>query len=73
MADITIENGDGFGIRFHNGEYDSEDSIEFCDGELEATAYSYHISSCGSVELTKTQTRKMYETMKKYYEREDSK
>jgi hypothetical protein len=44
-----------------------DDSLGFADGKLYASAYSYHIDSTGSVELSAEQTRKLYEFMKKYY------
>lgn len=38
------------------------------DGTLEVSAYSYEISSYGAFELSKDETRRLYEAMKLIFE-----
>lgn len=45
-----------------------ESGLSFEGGEVSWWAYSYNIDSCGGGELTKDETRKLYEAMKKYFE-----
>jgi hypothetical protein len=42
----------------------ANDSLDFTNGQIE---YSYQIDSVGQVELSKKDTRALYEAMKKYY------
>ena len=55
MSEIEFENNTG-------------DDISFCDGVISSNCYSYHIDSWGSIELSKEDTRKLFEFMKKYYD-----
>ena len=41
--------------------------IDFTDGVITFSAYSYHIDSFGEGELSKEETHKLYEAMKAYY------
>jgi len=47
---------------------DCNSQLEFEDGLLWFSSYSYEISSWGSDELSKEETRKLYEAMKVYYD-----
>ena len=49
---------------------EGEDYITFEDGELSASTYSYNIDSNGFAGLDETETRKLYEVMKTYYQGE---
>lgn len=40
----------------------------FNEGVVDFWAYSYYIDSSGDGELTKDETKKLYESMKKYFE-----
>lgn len=51
-------------------ENKQEDSIRFKEGKLSASTYSYEISSYGYLELSNEETKKLYEAMKEYYEKE---
>lgn len=58
------------GITIYVGDQkynEDNDELGFVDGVLHASAYSYCIASFGEVELTKEDTRKIYEVMKEYY------
>lgn len=48
---------------------DGDDTIYFSNGKLEASAYSYEIGSVGFVELNKEQTKEIYLSMKRFYEK----
>lgn len=48
---------------------DGDNGIFFSNGELDASAYSYEISSVGSVSLDKQQTYAVYQAMKAYYKK----
>jgi len=49
-------------------EYENgEDSLYFNKGVLECYAYCYYIDSCGNLELSKEETRKLYDAMHEYY------
>jgi len=50
---------------FDSGEYGCD--LDFTDGVVTFGAYSYHIDSYGNGELSKEETRKLYEAMKEYY------
>ena len=41
--------------------------IDFVDGEVTFGAFSYYKNCYGSGELSKEETRKLYEAMKAYY------
>lgn len=44
--------------------------IDFIEGRITFSAYSYEIDSWGKGELNQMDTRQLYETMKRYYEDE---
>lgn len=49
--------------------YSAQDGyLSFSNGELCISTYSYQIDSWGEDELSKEQTRLLYEKMKEYYE-----
>ena len=48
----------------------TEDEIDFIDGVLYATTYSYEIASTGYYELTEEETKELYLKMKSYFESE---
>jgi hypothetical protein len=50
---------------YYKDECNSE--LEFENGVLWFSNYSYEVSSWGSDELSKEETRKLYEAMKAYY------
>ena len=43
-------------------------SVDFSDGVLSVSAYSYYIDSYEEFELSKEDTKKLYEAMKEFYE-----
>ena len=47
-------------------------SVGFLEGVLSAACYSYHIDSHGYFVLNREETRKVYETMRRYYETKES-
>jgi len=49
-----------------------DNTIYFNDGCLDASAYSYSISSAGSIELNKEQTYEIYLFMKEFYENQNT-
>ena len=49
-------------------EYEkAEDYFYFEDCFITVGAYSYHIDSCGELELSEEETKKLYLRMKEYY------
>lgn len=58
-------------IEINVGSYqydDDNDCLGFIDGELYASVRSYCIDSFGTIDLSKQDTHRVYEVMKKYYE-----
>lgn len=48
-------------------------SIEFKDGNISLSAYSYYINSSGYGELNKEEVKRLYLKMKEYFESQEEK